>query len=37
MIQLIASDMDGTLLDEHMHISEENIAAIRYAQEKYLE
>lgn len=34
MIQLIASDMDGTLLDEHMHISEENIAAIRYAQEK---
>lgn len=34
MIQLIASDMDGTLLDEHMHISEENIVAIRYAQEK---
>lgn len=34
MIQLIASDMDGTLLDEHMHISEENIAAIRYAQGK---
>lgn len=34
MIQLIASDMDGTLLDEHMHISEEDISAIHYAQEK---
>lgn len=34
MIQMIASDMDGTLLDEHMQISEENIQAIRYAQDK---
>lgn len=37
MIKLIASDMDGTLLDGKMEISEENIAAIRYAQEKGIE
>lgn len=32
MIKLIASDMDGTLLDSEMQISQENIDAIRYAQ-----
>lgn len=32
MIQLIASDMDGTLLNEKMEISKENIAAIKKAQ-----
>lgn len=31
MIKLIASDMDGTLLDSEMRISKENIEAIRYA------
>ena len=34
MIKLIASDMDGTLLDAEMRISQENIDAIRYAQEQ---
>lgn len=32
MIQLIASDMDGTLLNEKMEISKENIAAIKKVQ-----
>ncbi len=32
MIKLIASDMDGTLLNANMQISEENIQAIKYAQ-----
>lgn len=32
MIQLIASDMDGTLLNEKMEISKENITAIKRAQ-----
>lgn len=32
MIKLIASDMDGTLLNAKMQISEENIAAIKKAQ-----
>lgn len=32
MIQLIASDMDGTLLNDEMEISSENIAAIKKAQ-----
>ncbi|MFC0234069.1 Cof-type HAD-IIB family hydrolase [Vagococcus entomophilus] len=31
MIGLIASDMDGTLLDEHMSISKENAAAVKRA------
>lgn len=31
MIKLICSDMDGTLLDAKMHISEENTKAIQYA------
>ena len=31
MIKLIASDMDGTLLDAHMSISPENAEAIRFA------
>ncbi|HLQ41098.1 MAG TPA: Cof-type HAD-IIB family hydrolase [Tetragenococcus sp.] len=34
MIKLIASDMDGTLLDANMEISQENVDAIRYAQSK---
>lgn len=34
MIQMIASDMDGTLLDEHMQITNENIQAIQFAKEK---
>ena len=33
MIKLIATDMDGTLLNAH-EISEENINAIKYAQSK---
>ena len=37
MIKLIASDMDGTLLDAEMRISQENIDAIRYAQEQGVE
>ena len=32
MIQLIASDMDGTLLNAEMEISEENVAAIKKVQ-----
>ncbi|WP_412988588.1 Cof-type HAD-IIB family hydrolase [Pediococcus siamensis] len=32
MISIIASDMDGTLLNEKMEISEENAAAIKQAQ-----
>lgn len=37
MIKLIASDMDGTLLNGKMQIPEENVAAIRYAQEHGVE
>ncbi|MHC5268638.1 Cof-type HAD-IIB family hydrolase [Enterococcus sp. LJL98] len=37
MIKLIASDMDGTLLDAEMRISQENIDAIRYAEEQGVE
>lgn len=37
MIKLIASDMDGTLLDAEMRISRENIEAIQYAQSKGIE
>lgn len=37
MIKLIASDMDGTLLDAQMNISEENAAAIRYANDLGIE
>ncbi|MFV0557769.1 MAG: Cof-type HAD-IIB family hydrolase [Enterococcus sp.] len=37
MIKLIASDMDGTLLDSKMQISAENIAAIKYAQDHGVE
>jgi Cof subfamily protein (haloacid dehalogenase superfamily) len=33
-MKLIAIDMDGTLLSQHLHISEENLAAIRAAQEQ---
>ena len=33
MIKLIASDMDGTLLNDDHMISEENLKAIRKAQE----
>lgn len=33
MLQLIASDMDGTMLNDHMVISEFNKAAIKHAQE----
>lgn len=36
MIKLIASDMDGTLLNKKMQISSENIAAIKEAQAKGL-
>ena len=32
MIKLIASDMDGTLLNASHEISEKNAEAIRYAQ-----
>ncbi|GBG95140.1 haloacid dehalogenase [Ligilactobacillus salitolerans] len=34
MLQLIASDMDGTMLNDHMVISDYNIAAIKHAREK---
>ena len=34
MIKLIATDMDGTLLNAAHEISEENQQAIRYAQEQ---
>ncbi|MBO0460128.1 MULTISPECIES: Cof-type HAD-IIB family hydrolase [unclassified Enterococcus] len=37
MIKLIASDMDGTLLDAHMGISTENTDAIRLANELGIE
>lgn len=37
MIKLIASDMDGTLLDADMRISQENIEAIQYAASKGIE
>lgn len=37
MIKLIASDMDGTLLNSRMQISVENIAAIKYANEHGIE
>jgi Cof subfamily protein (haloacid dehalogenase superfamily) len=37
MIKLIASDMDGTLLDAEMRISQENIEAIQYAQSHGIE
>ena len=33
MIKLLASDLDGTLLDEQGHIDEEDIAALRRARE----
>ena len=33
MIKLIASDMDGTLLDNEHRISQENVDLIKYAQE----
>ncbi|MGN0144898.1 MAG: HAD family hydrolase, partial [Clostridium sp.] len=32
MIKLIASDMDGTLIDTNHNISEENLKAIKEAQ-----
>lgn len=34
MLQLIASDMDGTMLNDHMVIPDYNVAAIKHAQEK---
>lgn len=37
MIKLIASDMDGTLLNAQMQISPENIKAIKYAQKMGVE
>ncbi len=37
MIKLIASDMDGTLLDAHMSISAENAEAIRFADKAGIE
>lgn len=37
MIKLIASDMDGTLLDAHMSISPENAEAIRFANDAGIE
>lgn len=37
MIKLIASDMDGTLLNKQMQISSENIAAIKEVQAKGVE
>lgn len=37
MIKLIASDMDGTLLNAQMQISDENAKAIRYAVSKGIE
>ena len=36
MIKLIASDMDGTLLNDDHMISEENLKAIRKAQESHI-
>lgn len=36
MIKLIATDMDGTLLNAAHEISEENQQAIRFAQEQVL-
>ena len=32
MIKLIVSDMDGTLLNEEIELSDENLAAIKDAQ-----
>lgn len=37
MIKLIASDMDGTLLNDKMLVSDENAAAIRQAEENDIE
>ena len=37
MIKLIASDMDGTLLDAHMSVSPENAEAIRFANDAGVE
>ena len=37
MIKLIASDMDGTLLNDKMQVSDENASAIRQAQESGIE
>lgn len=37
MIKLIASDMDGTLLNDKMQVSDENAAAIRQAQQSGIE
>lgn len=37
MIKLIASDMDGTLLDAHMSVSKENAEAIQFATEQGIE
>lgn len=37
MIKLIASDMDGTLLDPELNITQENIDAIRYAESQGIE
>lgn len=37
MIKLIASDMDGTLLDSDMQLSQKNIDAIHYANSKGIE
>ena len=37
MIKLIASDMDGTLLDAHMSVSPENAEAIRFANDTGVE
>ncbi len=37
MIKLIASDMDGTLLNDKMQVSDENAAAIRQAEENGIE
>ena len=34
MIKLIATDMDGTLLNAAHEVSEENIKAIKYAQQQ---
>ncbi|MDO1605075.1 Cof-type HAD-IIB family hydrolase [Lactobacillus sp. YT155] len=37
MIKLIASDMDGTLLNDQMEVSQENVQAIKKAQEAGIE
>ncbi|MDA3964280.1 Cof-type HAD-IIB family hydrolase [Enterococcus thailandicus] len=37
MIKLIASDMDGTLLDSHMSVTPENAEAIRFATQAGIE